>query len=401
MKILFIANLVPYPADNGGKIKTLTDLKILSSTHDVDLLCFYEHENIEKSKLELDHYCKSSDFIQIRVTTRENLSLMLMKAGFSLFSHIPLCISKYKCIKMESLIKEKMKKNKYDAVYLNILSMFIYGEIIKKIQPKVRIVLAEQNCEAMIYKRLIDNCRSFFKKCFLKIEYLKLRKFEKKALLNADDVILLSEADKLALESMNNIKINSKIVPIGTDNYRFVERVKKERLSILFVGTLTWEPNNEGLIWFLENVVPSIDVPFEMYIVGKNPSEMVKKLSSKNNNVHVLGYVEFVDDYFNSSDCMVVPLFVGSGQRVKIIESFGRGLPVISTSIGAEGLGYTNEKNILIANSKEEFITSIASLYDIKKCNLISKNARQLFESQFEITAVSKKLLSILEGEKR
>ncbi len=399
MKILFLANLVPYPADNGGKIKTLTDLKILSSRHNIDLLCFYEHEDIEKSKNFLVNYCENIDFVPIRVTTRENMILMLIKAGFSLFSPLPLCISKYKSSKMKKLIEKKLYSNKYDAVYLNILAMFAYSKLIKKIQPNAKIILAEQNCEALIYKRFLEKKNSFLKNLFLKIEYSKLKRFEKKSLINADKVILLSDADKNALEEMNNVKFNSKIVPIGTENYSFVERIKKDRLSILFVGTLTWEPNNDGLIWFLDNVIPNIKISFEMYIVGKNPSEMVKNLSSKYKNIHVLGYVESVDMYFDKADCMVVPLFVGSGQRVKIIESFGRGLPVISTSIGAEGLGYTNGKDILIANNKEEFVDAISSLTSIEWCKSISQNARELFLSQFEMNSVSKKLLSVVEGE--
>ncbi len=400
MNILFLANLVPFPLDGGGKIFTYSVIKGLSSKHNVDLLCFYENEDIVKAKEELLKVCNSITLLPIKVTTKENKKLMMFKAIKSLFSLKPLCIEKYTIDDMKNNILSKISEKKYDVIFFNILAMYTYAPLVKRIDSSIKTVLYEQNCEALIYERYFKQTKNLFKKAFLFLESRKLRKFEKDAISTVDQLILLSDADRLALGVK---KDDCNIIPIGVQPASYSKEynndITKKSINMLFVGTMTWEPNNDGIIWFLEKVMPIYrDLKeYELYIVGKNPSDTVKNLASKYKNVHLMGYVGSVDEYYDKCDVLIVPLFIGSGQRVKIIEAFSRGYAVVSTSIGAEGLAYENENNILIANTQQEFEMQINRCFNGELLKRIGNNSKKLFEEEYSTAIITEKLNMVLE----
>ena len=394
MNILYLANLIPYPLDGGGKIFTFSTIQALSKNNNVDLLCFYEHEDIKKGINELKKYCSTVDTLPIRVTTRENMPFMMFKAAKSVFSSMPLGISKYITSEMKSLIKDKMSQKKYDCVFCNILAMFGYCDYVKSIDPDIRVVLYEQNCEATIYKRYFDQTNNLLKKAFLKIETKKLNAFEQRAVRKVDRLIVLSEADRKELGVAED-KCN--IIPIGVNPVQYTKLYSSEiksKLKMLFVGTMTWTPNNEGIIWFLKNVMPLCNdsAKYELSIVGKNPSDEVKKLSEEYNNVNLLGYVESLDSLYDDCDVLIVPLFIGSGQRVKIIEAFARGYAIISTSIGAEGLKYQDGKTILIADNAEQFKMQIDRCFNQELAKTIGEGGKNVFNNEYSVEVITRKL---------
>ena len=166
-------------------------------------------------------------------------------------------------------------------------------------------------------------------------------------------------------------------------------------LNILFVGTLTWEPNNQGLIWFLDNVIPILDhdgIRYRLYIVGKNPSTDIIERTKGNSSITVTGYVDSVDVYYDLCDCTIVPLFIGSGQRVKLIEAFSKGMPAISTSIGAEGLEYIDGETIIIADDKDDFKIAIKTLTDKQRQKDIGEKAREIYDKNYSPEAIEELL---------
>lgn len=394
MNILFLANLIPYPLDNGGKIFTSSIIQALSRDNNIDLVCFYEHEDIIKGKDILGKYCSSIECLPIKVTTQENIPLIFAKALKSVFSNKPLAILKYTTSAMKSLIKNKLETRKYDCVFFNILTMFGYCDYIKSVNSQIKIVLYEQNCEALIYKRYYEQTTNYLKKIFLNIEINKLEKFEQRAINVVDSLILLSDEDRKEL-GISYEKCN--IIPIGVRPNKYSKNYntkKQNKLKLLFVGTMTWAPNNEGIIWFLENVMPLCNdkSKYELFIVGKNPSDKVKKLCEDYENVHLMGYVESLDDIYDKCDVLVVPLFIGSGQRVKIIEAFSRGYTVISTSIGAEGLKYEKDKTILIADDALQFKIQIDRCFNRNLLKTIGNNCKNIFNTEYSIDVITKKL---------
>lgn len=399
--ILFIANLVPCPLDNGGKIKTFTSIKILSQKYTVDLLCFYEREDEYEAGKMLEPYCRSIKMLPIRVTTKEHTKYIIYQAIKTLFSPVPLNVYKYHKEIMEDAICDFMRRYKYHIVYFNILQVYSYKKMIKALDPNIKFILDAQNCETLILQRYYKETKNIIKKIYLYIETLKLEKYECRAVKDVDKLILLSNEDRLELEKLCKRKLKCDIIPIAVNPPEKIKCIEKKNinkpLNILFLGTLTWAPNNEGIIWFLEKVMPRLEQvldDFKLYIVGKNPGKRVCELASKNSHIELTGYVESVDVYFEKCDLMIVPLFIGSGQRVKIIESFSKGMPVISTSIGAEGLEYIDGETILIADDAESFLDKIVKSTDIELRKKLSVNGKRMYQKNYSIEAISGKIHS-------
>lgn len=398
MRVLFFANLIPFPLDGGGKIFTFSVLKSLKeSGHIVDIVCFYENENIEEARKGLSPYYDSLTVLPIKVTTRENMGLMMLKAAASIFSNKPLAISKYINGSMKMAVRDIMKCNKYDCAFFNLLAMYSYESMVKQIDPSVKTILYEQNCEALIYKRYSNETSNILKKLFLMLETRKLEKFEQKSIKNVDELILLSIEDKNALKVDRD---SCNIIPIGVSpsDYQKKYGVNDGIIRMLFVGTMTWAPNNEGVIWFLENVMPMCAdaSKYELYIVGKNPSDKVKTLADFYENVYLLGYVESLEEYYERCDVLVVPLFIGSGQRVKIIESFSRSFPVISTSIGLEGLKYIDGKTVMVANDVNSFLSKIEKCRDYDLLKKIGCAGKAVFDAEYSTEIIKKKLNKVI-----
>jgi glycosyltransferase involved in cell wall biosynthesis len=315
---------------------------------------------------------------------------MMAVAFKSLFSKYPFGIYKYESKQMRDVIAKKIKENDYDIIYFDHLQMYKYFNSFDR--KNVKFVLDQHNSESEIVYRTYQNSNNFLKKIFLNIEYNKIRKFEKKALSDVDKIYALSEND---VESMKHLNVNLKnfsVIPIGVIDNGIINKKedKNKKLTLMFIGTLTWNPNNQGILWFVRNVIPKLNesgIEYDLYIVGKNPSDELKELCESYNNIFVTGYVNDVDEMYVKSDVMVVPLFVGSGQRVKIIESFSKGIPVISTSIGAEGLDCITDYNVVIADTDIEFVDSLRKMSDETFRKKIASNARKTFEEKYSLEA--------------
>ena len=215
MRILFLTNLLPYPLDNGGKIKTFSTLKALSIMgNSVDLLCFSENsENDSGNVQKLKNICNDVQFIEHKLTTKSNIKYMMAVAFKSLFSKYPFGIYKYESKQMRDVIAKKIKENDYDIIYFDHLQMYKYFNSFDR--KNVTFVLDQHNSESEIVYRTYQNSNNFLKKIFLNIEYNKIRKFEKKALSDVDKIYALSEND---VESMKHLNVNLKnfsVIPIG------------------------------------------------------------------------------------------------------------------------------------------------------------------------------------------
>ena len=400
MNILFFANLIPYPLDNGGKIKTFSTIEALSREHTIDLVCFYEKENIIEAKKVLEKYCRKVILVPIKVTTRENMTYMMKKAIGCLFSKFPLIVYKYWSKEMRKTVAGLVAENHYDVTYFNYLQIYTYKDVIRKISPNMKFVLDMQNCETRIFQRHAHETNNFLKQVYLLLESYKLSLFEKHAVQNTDRLIVLSDEDQTALEELCGNKLLCAVIPIAVKEPGYVKTIDdaKEDIDILFLGTLTWAPNNEGMIWFMQKVMPMLNdkLRFHLYVVGKNPSSELKSLVEKYSNITLTGYVDEVRPYYEKCDFLVVPLFVGSGQRVKIIEAFSYGMPVVSTSIGAEGLDCVDGENILIADSEMEFTEKIVQLCDKKLQRKLSENGRILYDEKYTVDAIAKRINDVV-----
>ncbi len=404
MKILFLSNLLPYPLDNGGKINSYTKLQALhDGGHEVDLLCFDQRDEVPSEDLEqMLQICHSVKTFYLRITTEYFKVYMMLKAMCSLFSKYSYGVYKFQSKEMVNYLRKLAKTEKYDCIYFNHLQLYVYGTYTSRLWPDAKTVLDEHNCETMIMQRSAENCKNIAKKLFLNLETYKLRRFERKALSEIFHTIVLSKEDYRALRKVSGRKFDHTIIQTGVPDYGVKKnhQQKEDRIHILFVGSLAWRPNDQGLVWFLTEVLPLLTregYPYHLYIVGKNASETVKKCAEQNENITITGYVLDVNEYYELCQYMIVPLFIGSGLRVKIIEAFSHGMPVISTSTGAEGIQYTDGEDILIADSPLEFVNKMKQMLDVDLRMKIADNCRKVYMENHSVAAMGNKLNRLME----
>jgi glycosyltransferase involved in cell wall biosynthesis len=255
------------------------------------------------------------------------------------------------------------------------------------------ISLRAHNIEFEIWKRTAEEESNFIKKFYFKNLANRIKRFEFSIINSFDYLVPITERDEKLFRSFGNIKPTC-VIPVGINIQNLVENVLNNK-SIFYIGALDWIPNQEGLLWFIDQVFPEIiakhnDIVF--HIAGRNaPNWLIKKFEHK--NIVYRGEINNAHDFIVNSGIMLVPLFSGSGMRVKIVEGLALGKPIISTSIGAEGIGISDGDNIIIADDNETFCKKLLELIENSEIvELLSVNARKFALENYNHIAIAKKL---------
>lgn len=398
MRILFLSTLLPFPLNNGGKIKTYYTLKSISKKNVVDFVSFINHDSEKEYQKEVEKITNSVYALKKNVIRGSSKLHFLKSYFYSLFKKYPYVIDKFWSEELKNKLIEMQELYNYDLIYIDHLPMMIYSDIFK-----APIVLDQHNVESQIMNRYTRNEKNVFKKIAAMIEYKKLIAFEKKMLLVASKIITLSNSDKEEFEKMEMKSTNKlSVIPICIEqDYRKETLIdnSKNKIKLLFMGTMSWFPNYQGIMWFIKNVFLKLDTTkFELYVVGGNPPKDLL-LYNRIENINVTGFVEDMNHYVDLCDLSIVPLFIGSGLRVKIIEAFSKGLPNISTSLGAEGIETLPNKNILIADNEQEFISILEEIQN-KPLILreISQNGIKTYEEHYSLIVLEEKINNVIES---
>ncbi|ETJ20633.1 Glycosyl transferase group 1 [human gut metagenome] len=393
-KILFLTTELPYPTDNGGKIRTFNMLKSIHDSYEINLVCFSEKVEVKQEVLQLKKICSEVHVVnKIYRNSKSNFNT-IKNALVSIVKNKPFIVEKFNDKKYENIIKRLINSNEYTNVIIDHLPIAIYLDVLSN----QKIMLSQHNCEYLILKRRYEKEKNIIKKFYIWTEFLKTKNYEKNVCSKVDKVIVLSEEDKKCIVHEDYKGENIAIIPISVETTYVKKHYNHTVKNILFLGTMSWYPNEHGILWFLKNVwkdILKINSDMKLYIVGNNPSDEIKSYSSE--NVIVTGYVDSVDEYIEKCDICVVPLFIGGGMRVKILECMAKGIPCISTSIGAEGIEYVDEEDIIIANNMNEFINSIKYLNKQTNIKRIVECANELIISKYSLNELGRKLKVLLD----
>jgi glycosyltransferase involved in cell wall biosynthesis len=223
--------------------------------------------------------------------------------------------------------------------------------------------------------------------------YEEIRAGETSLHTKADYFLACSEKDRNTLEQLNGGQIRGYVVPNGADTYR--NRFREEtvtRRNILFCGSLDYEPNRDGILWFYNSIWPDIKAAYPelvLTIIGRNGTHEDYATLKQDKDIQFVGEVPDVRPYYADSYLSVVPLRKGSGTRLKILESMSLGTTVVSTSIGAEGIDCTHGEHLYIADTREDFIDRIKELFeDTRPAELLRRNARKLIDTRYSWQAI-------------
>lgn len=295
----------------------------------------------------------------------------------------------------ERLLSAILRENDFDIVQLEGLYLLPYLLTVRKFS-KAKIVLRAHNIEHLIWERNSKIAKPGAKKWYLQSLAARMKEFEIYHLNSCDALVPISEVDAARFVELGcKLPIHTSQVGMNLNGDSEEMEETPEHPSVCYIGSMDWLPNREGIEWFLEKVWPKVQSQFpelKFFIAGRNfPSDFPDKSYP---NVEMVGEVENSRAFLRSKSIMVVPLFSGSGIRVKILEAMAEGRTVISTSVGAEGIDAISESQILIADDADAFARQIKHcLNDPEFCSMIADEGRAFVKKRFDNKVIVKELL--------
>jgi polysaccharide biosynthesis protein PslH len=380
MKVLLLTQVLPYPPDSGPKVKTWNVIKYLAKNHEVTLVSFVRGDQ-SASVRELQKYCREVYTIPMERGVLRDLRYIVE----SVLTRQPFLMVRDRRRDMIQLIEKLANENDYDIVHADQLNMAQYAARV----PGARKVLDAHNALWLLYQRLWMTMRPGPKKWLLGRDWNLLKKYEGLICQEFDAVLAVSEEDRKALEDATGKALDVTVVPIAIDTSEITPvNFQPGGDRIIHIGTMYWPPNIDGILWFLEQVLPKVrerrpDVVFD--IVGANPPQEIKSFGETDKRINVTGYVDDTLPYLEKASLMVVPLRAGGGMRVKILNALGQGLPVVSTTLGCEGIAVSSGVHLLVADSPEDFADSVVCLLEDEQfARKLGRNGRQLIEERYD-----------------
>jgi len=394
MRILQLCKKFPYPLKDGESIAVTHLSRALN-----DLGCKVTLLSMNTTK----HFCditklpKTYNHFQEIHAVKVNNNTNPWTAFWNIFSKESYHITRFINNKFESKLIEVLKENTFDVIQLETPILSSYIPVIRQHTDAI-IAMRSHNVEYEIWARFAENQEFFLKKWYLKKAAEKLRNFEQKYMNDYDLVLALTSRDLKILKKEGLSKPNY-VIPIGLDvrDYKPDVSCFKKPPTISFIGSLDWMPNQEGLKWFVENVWETLIQKFpnaELHVAGRNTPKWVTNMNKKGVIIH--GEVPDSIEFINKHSIMIVPLFSGSGMRVKILEGMALGKVVVTTALGLEGIDATDDENVLICNSPEGFIYNLTQCFE-KYENLpaIGHSAQELTAEYYDNLQIGKKLVGI------
>ncbi len=369
-RILFLTQVLPYPLDAGPKIRAYYVLRHLAQQHEVTLVSFVRADDRPEAVAHLATVCHAVHTIPMQRSLLRNVRAAFLSG----VTGQPLVVVRDEIVAMRVLLRKLVREQAYDFIHADQVSMAQYALYARRFSPAARpkTVLDAHNALYLIPTRMAEYETNPIKQSLYRREARALARYEAHTYPLFDHVAFVSGEDRQAVLSVMDaaradwLAAHSTLIPICIDpaDRALVERVAAPQ-SILHLGTMFWPPNIDGVLWFAERAFPRIleQVPEARFIiVGKTPPATVESLPQRVRNINVTGYVPQPDPYLKQAAAFIVPLHAGGGMRVKIVDAWGWGLPIVSTTIGAEGIEVRNGENILLADSSADFAAAVVRL---------------------------------------
>jgi glycosyltransferase involved in cell wall biosynthesis len=390
MKILIITPKIPYPPIDGHKKSMFGVIKYLSLIgYKIDLVCYKQDEN--------EHYAKPLEkYAQVHlldVRTSNTVVGVLQ----NLFSSVPYNLWKYKNTKLVKFLKKFLKSNEPDIIHIVNSHMGWIVDYLREFS-NAPIVLRQENLELSIMEKYYQNQENLLLKLYSFCQFQKFLNYEPELCRKFDLCLMMSYQDEEKLKQLNQ-NVRTEVIPLGVDEELFnLERESVEPYSLFHIGSLSWYPNLDGITWFINKIFPTIIARCpncKLYLYGGGIPKNFRYDAKLESNIVIKGFVQDIWKEINSKQLAIVPLRIGGGIRVKILELLAAGHYVISTKIGAEGIPVEDGKNVIIADTNEEFTEKILSFFESKSISFMNDSGRDLIQKNYSWGAVAGKLDSL------
>jgi glycosyltransferase involved in cell wall biosynthesis len=387
MRILFITETVPYPLDSGGRIKTFHTLRMLAGAHQVRLHAFIRDEAQREHRQALEALGVPTTLHLVpRSLPRE-----AWFAARSLFG-APYSVGRHFDRAVHRLIARDADAWRPDLVYCDHLSM---GEYARRLG--VPLVYDAHNVEYAILQRFAGTRPDPLTRAAAALEWRRVRDYEAELCRRSRLVFVVSDVDRQVLAALSGPGVPFVEVPIAVDA---IGTTPVPALTpaprLLFLGGLHWPPNADALLTFVRDIWPRVRATrpdATLTSVGRDdhPAAAVCRAAP---GVELTGWVPAIDPFVQQSRVLVVPMRAGSGMRVKILEAMARGLPVVSTTVGCEGIAIVPGQHLLVADSPAAFADAVLRvLADDGLAAQLAGHARALVLERYDVAAVRASVL--------
>ena len=396
MRILFLTQIVPYPPDAGPKVKTWNVLRYLSDAgHEIFLATFVRPEE-EKFLTVLREICTQVFPVPVHRSRLTDEVYWLR----SQFKQRPFLVERDDSPNMRQTVLEILTLNEIDAIHADQLTMAQFAlphNQAKREQDHPTLVFDAHNAVWTILERT-QQTASWWLKPLLALEGKRIKRYEAALVRAFHHTLVVSEPDREAfLEAISlndntqhnlDAKITTIPIAVNTKEISSISRTPNS-LNILTLGTLHYPPNADGIRWFFQQVFPLISRKINgvsLTIIGKNPPSDFRKLAEENPGlIQVTGYVPDLTPYLQKAAVVVVPVRVGGGMRVRILEALAWGMPVVTTTMGLEGIEAEPEKDVLVKNTPEEFSQAVIRILQNPSLQeSLARNGRLLAETRYD-----------------
>lgn len=394
MKILFLCKKFPYPLKDGESIAVSNLCKELHAMGCELILLSMNTRKHYSDPTALPH--DYNYFSEIHTVDIDN-SIKPWEALTSLLSGESYHVRRFRSDAFQAKLVDILSNHTFDIVQLETLYLAPYVKTIRQ-HSDAKVVMRAHNVEHEIWERITRNTGSNLRKLYLSFLTRQLRQYELDQFPAYDYLITLTERDLKQFVAKGYLN-GASAAPIGFDmeTYPYRQPTFGKDMSLCFIGSLDWMPNMEGLDWFIKNCWPEVHrrwPKITFHIAGRNTPETLLKLDMPGVKVH--GEVPDATAFINQHSIMVVPLFSGSGMRVKIVEGMMMGKVIITTPVGREGIKGKDKQHLLLAEDSAQFVESIAYCVEHPERALaIGLAAQETAVAQFDSTEAAKKIMDI------
>lgn len=392
-KLLFICHILPYPPDEGAKIRSYNILRQLARAFDITALCFYRIKSgvtVAQVPERVALLREFADLTAFPIPQEHNRPRFVWDHLRSSTSHRVYTDYVFASRQFRSHLTEVLRSESFDLAHVtNVLSSYL------PLLRRIPVALSHDNFEPGLLCRRAEAERAPYRRAYVayqaRLTENMLRHWCDEVAVN----VVVSEKDRADLQRLAP-RARFAIAPNGVDIERFSPLPSANR-GIVFVGGTNWSPNYEALTHFCENILPLIQrsgTPVPVRWVG-HASVKLQRACRQRYGVDLTGYVDDIRPYVRDAACYVVPLRVGGGSRLKILDAWAMGKAVVSTSIGCEGLSAVDGENILIRDTPEEFAAAVRSVLrdEDLRCRL-GEHGRETVVQYYSWDIVGSKLVN-------
>jgi sugar transferase (PEP-CTERM/EpsH1 system associated) len=394
MKILWVSPFFLHPTDRGAQIRSLGTLRELHRRHEIHFATLDDQSSAEGLKRS-GEYCTKA-YVAPHRPPKRGSPAFVVQATAGLVSSVPLAISRYASQQLRSIVAGLADTGNFDAMVCDFLAS------VPNIPDLRNWVLFEHNVETTIWERHLEHAANPLLRIYFRQQAQRMFEYERQACRSAAHVIAVSAVDTQRFrERFQAERISD--VPTGVDLEYFRPDANAEPIAdLVFTGSMDWLPNIDGIRWFAQEVLPLIRQrrpACTVAVAGRRPAAEVEELGKRDPGVIVTGTVPDIRRYLWGASIAIVPLRIGGGTRLKIYESMAAGVPIVSTTVGAEGLVYQDGTNIRIADSPADFANACVTLLEnAAQRRSMADAALRLVEEQFSWEAVSRSFEKVLEN---